>query len=158
MENVATSVEDLFDRDYARLVKALAVAFDAESAADAVQEAFIAADRRWRVVSEYDDPGGWVRHVALNRLLSGRRNSRRRYEILATIRIVAHEDMTDARLDLQRAIAALPDRMRLTVCLYYIADLSINEVAASLDVAAGTVKSNLADARQRLQSLLEDRA
>jgi RNA polymerase sigma-70 factor (ECF subfamily) len=73
-------VEELFERDYVRLVRSLSVAFDAESAADAVQEAFIAADRRWARVGAYDDPAGWVRRVAVNRLLNGRRNRGRRAE------------------------------------------------------------------------------
>jgi RNA polymerase sigma-70 factor (ECF subfamily) len=153
---VVSNIDELFDRDYTRLVRALAVAFDAEAAADAVQEAFIAADRKWRSVSTYDDPGGWVRRVALNRLLSGRRNRRRREEILTTIRPVAVEDLTDELLDLRRAIDALPKRMRVTVCLFYLADLSVEAVATTLEVTTGTVKSNLHDARTLLRSRLEE--
>jgi RNA polymerase sigma-70 factor (ECF subfamily) len=153
-----TTVEDLFRRDYARLVRALAVAYDAESAADAVQDAFVEADRRWRKISRYDDPAGWIRRVALNRLRDGRRNRRRREEILATIQPVAPEDVTDERLDLRRAIESLPETMRVTVCLHYRGDLSVEQVAAALDVAPGTVKSNLHDARRRLHQRLEDPA
>ena len=40
-------VEELFDREFPRLVRSLGVAFGADEAADAVQEAFIAADRSW---------------------------------------------------------------------------------------------------------------
>ena len=154
---VVATVGELFDDEYARLVRALAVAFDgAEAAADAVQEAFIEADRRWRRVSQLDDPTGWVRRVAVNRLRNGRRNRIRRSEILATIRPVAAEDMTDAVLDLRRAVATLPERMRLVVCLHYLADLGVDEVAATLGVAGGTVKSTLHDGRRRLRSLLEE--
>ena len=155
MDGVGT-VEDLFEREYVRLVRALAAAFDAESAADAVQEAFIEADRRWTKIAGYDDPAAWVRRVALNRLRNGRRNRRRREEILATIRPVAVEDMAPADLDLHRAIHALPDRMRETVCLHYLAGLSVDEVAVTLEIASGTVKSTLHDARARLRARLED--
>jgi DNA-directed RNA polymerase specialized sigma24 family protein len=89
MEGVA-GVEELFEREFAPLVRALGVAFaDPEAAADAVQEAFIEADRRWRRIGRYDDPAAWVRRVALNRLRNGRRDRRRRGEILAAIRPVA---------------------------------------------------------------------
>ena len=75
MEGQGT-VDELFDRQYAAIVRALAVAFDdAEGAADAVQEAFIEADRRW-TVSHYDEPAVWIRRVAINRLRNGRRNRR----------------------------------------------------------------------------------
>lgn len=150
-------VEALFDREYGRLVRALGLAFDPEAAADAVQDAFIEADRRWRKVSQYDDPAGWVRLVALNRLRNGRRNRRRRLEIAATIRPLAPQDLSDDLLDLRRALDQLPDRMRLAVCLHYLAGLTIDEVATALDVVPGTVKSTLHDARLRLRPLMEER-
>jgi RNA polymerase sigma-70 factor (ECF subfamily) len=150
-------VEELFEREYDRLVSALGVAFDPESAADAVQEAFISADKRWSTVSELDDPAGWVRRVALNRLRSGRRLLRRRREILATLRPVAPVDLTSEMIDLRRALDDLPDRQRVSACLFHLAGLSVEEVAAALDVSTGTVKSNLHDARQRLRAGLEER-
>lgn len=155
MEDVGT-VEELFVREYPRLVRALGAAFEPEAAADAVQDAFIEADRRWRTVSGYVDPAGWIRRVALNRLLTGRRNATRRAEILATVRPVEPDDLTDAQLDLRRAVADLPERMRLAVCLHYLADLSVDDVADALGVAPGTVKSNLHDARNRLRPVLEE--
>jgi RNA polymerase sigma factor (sigma-70 family) len=91
----------------------------------------------------------------LHRLLNGRRNRRRRREILATIRPTSDADLTADLLDLRRAVAALPDRMRAAVCLHYLADLPVDEVAAALEVSTGTVKSNLHDARTRLRSVME---
>lgn len=151
-----TDVSTLFDAEYGRLVRSLGVAFDPVDAADAVQEAFIRADRRWSSVGRMDDPAGWVRRVALNRLLNGRRNRRRRQEILSMVRSVPDTDLTAELVDLRRAVAALPDKMRVAVCLHYLADLSVDEVAEALDVAPGTVKSNLHDARVRLRAALTE--
>jgi RNA polymerase sigma-70 factor (ECF subfamily) len=145
------SVDALFHAEYARLVRVLGVAFDPADAADAVQEAFIAADRRWRVVSTYSDPAGWIRRVALNRLLNGRRNHRRRSEILATLRPVADVDLSVELLDLRRSFAALPDRIRVTATLFYLADLPVEQIAEHMGISANTVKSNLHDARTRLR-------
>lgn len=151
-----SGVDELFAAEYGRLVRSLGVAFDPVDAADAVQEAFVQADRIWdSSLHGYADPAGWVRRVAINRLLNGERNRRRREEILATIRPVADDDLTTDLLDLRRAVAALPDRMRAAVCLHYLADLSVAEVAAALEVTEGTVKSNLHDARTRLRQFLE---
>lgn len=152
----AGDVDDLFEAEFTRLVRGLGVAFDAESAADAVQEAFIAAHRRWDSVGRYDDPAGWVRRVALNRLANGRRNRLRRQEILDAIRPVRDQDLTAELVDLRAAIQELPEKMRLAVCLHHLSGLTIGEVAATLDVAPGTVKSNLHDARVRLRTALED--
>ncbi len=149
-------VSELFEAEYERLVRSLGVAFDPVDAADAVQEAFIQADRGWSTVSGYGDPAGWVRRVAVNRLLNGRRNGARRREILATVRPVADDDLTVDLLDLRRAVMALPAAMRAAVCLHYLADLPVDEVAAALEVSTGTVKSNLHDARTRLRARLEE--
>lgn len=155
MERVG-SIEDLFTEEYDRLVGALGVAFEPEAAADAVQEAFIAADRRWSRVSKLEDPAGWIRRVALNRLRTGRRLGRRRREILATLRTTPPDDMTAELVDLQAAVDALPDRQRMAVCLFHLADLSIDDVAAALRVSPGTVKSNLHDARRALRAQSEE--
>lgn len=152
----AGDVDDLFEAEFSRLVRGLAVAFDAESAADAVQEAFIAAHRQWGTVRGYEDPAGWVRRVALNRLTNGRRNRRRRREILDAIRPVRDQDLAAELVDLRAAIQALPERMRLAVCLHHLSGLTVGEVAATLDVAPGTIKSNLHDARVKLRAALED--
>ncbi len=153
---MTAGIEQLFDSEYERLVRSLGVAFDAESAADAVQEAFISADRDWSTVGSLDDPAGWVRRVAFNRLLNGRRDRSRREVILATVRPVPDADLTTELLDLRRAVASLPDRMRSALCLHYLAGLTVREVAGVLEVSDGTVKSNLHDARRRLRELLEE--
>ncbi len=152
------SFDELFDAEFPRLVRSLGVAFGVEGAADAVQEAFLRADRRWRHVRRLDDPAAWVRRVALNLLLNARRDRVRRTEILASIRAVPTERLDAELIDLRAAIAALPDQMRLSVCLHYLADLPVADVADALGVSTGTVKSNLHDARRRLRPSLEERS
>lgn len=148
--------EDFFDEEYPRLVRALGVAFDPESAADAVQDAFVVASRRWATLGGYDEPAAWVRRVALNRLKNGQRNQRRRAEILASIRPATSPEADPRMLDLKRAVDQLPRAQRLAVCLYYLADASVEQISVALGVAPGTVKSNLHDGRARLRLALED--
>ena len=152
--DIVTDVESLYRREFPRLVRALGCVYDVDIAADAVQEAFIEADRHWRRISRYDDPTAWVRRVAINRARNVRRTIRRRQEIVGAIKMVAPDDLTDELIDLRRALGGLPERMRLTVCLHYLAGFSVKEVAELLDVAEGTVKSNLSDARKRLRTVL----
>jgi RNA polymerase sigma-70 factor, ECF subfamily len=149
------SFDELFLREYSRLVRALAVAEDAAHAADAVQEAFLAADRRWSHVAGLDDPAGWVRRVAVNRLANGRRDRRRRAEILAGVRPPDPSELDPVDLDLVAALRALPDRQRLTLCLHHLGGCTVAEVAAALGCAEGTAKSNLHDARAALRRSLE---
>ena len=61
--------DETFREHYGPMVRSLAAACgDREAAADAVQDAFTRAYTRWRRISRYDSPSGWIRHVALNRL------------------------------------------------------------------------------------------
>jgi RNA polymerase sigma-70 factor (ECF subfamily) len=56
---------------------------------------------------------------------------------------------------LRRALAQLSPEHRATFILYHVQGLSVSEVAAVLEVPAGTVKSRLFIARQRLRELLQ---
>jgi RNA polymerase sigma factor (sigma-70 family) len=57
-------------------------------------------------------------------------------------------------VDIERAIAALPERQRLAITLFYFLDLPIADAAVVMDCAPGTVKSTLAEARRRLRNHL----
>jgi RNA polymerase sigma-70 factor (ECF subfamily) len=62
------------------------------------------------------------------------------------------------REDLLRAIEALPERFRIVVVLADVQGLSYGEIAASLEVPVGTIRSRLARGRALLQKALWDHA
>lgn len=144
------TVEELFRTEYVRLVRALTLACgNADDAADAVQDAFVQAERHWRKVSNYEQPGAWLRRVAVNRLANRQRGDRRRQAYLDRTTIQTVDPMTPD-FDLQAAVDSLPKGQRMAVGLHYLADLPIDEVAAAMGVSPGTVKSQLHDARKAL--------
>jgi len=151
------SFDELFAAHYQRLVRALTVvAGDAETAADAVQEAFVKAHLRWRKVGGYDDPVGWVRRVAINQLRDGHRRSSRKERALARLATHQHTTTVQPEIDeFDRLLTSLPKQQRAITALFYVDGLSVAEIAASLELADGTVKSHLYDARQRLRPVLE---
>ena len=53
------------------------------------------------------------------------------------------------------AIAALPIKQRIVVILYYLHDMDLDEIAITLNLPPGTVKSRLYYGRARLRSRLE---
>ncbi len=153
--------DELFRAHQPRLVDALTlVAGDRELAADAVQEAFVKAHLRWRRIGRYDDPIGWVRRVAINRLKDEHRRGRRKRAAIQ--RLAAEparpEEPHFADDELQRRLRQLPRQQRLCVVLRYVEDLSVADIATTLGVTEGTVKSNLYDARRQLRVFLDPEA
>jgi RNA polymerase sigma-70 factor (ECF subfamily) len=147
----------LFAAHYARLVRTLTlVAGDQEVAADAVQEAFLKAHLKWRKISGYDDPIGWVRRVAINQIRDAHRRHARKNRALSRLASQATTVAEPVEPDeFGRLLAALPTQQRAATALFYVDGLSIAEIAVALDIAEGSVKSHLHDARRRLKPLLE---
>ncbi|MEQ1929998.1 MAG: sigma-70 family RNA polymerase sigma factor [Parvularculaceae bacterium] len=52
------------------------------------------------------------------------------------------------------ALAALPAGQRAAIALFYLEDMSVAEIASALDVPAGTVKTRLMAAREKLKAAL----
>jgi RNA polymerase sigma factor (sigma-70 family) len=146
----------------ARLAARLAPAPDRD---DVVQEALT---RAWLNRHRYDDrrgtPSAWLLAITADqaRKATSRRWSRPSFSALteraaaiepaaATERTVRPED----RVDLERALLQLTARQRLAIDCVYFVGLSISEAAAVMRCAEGTVKSTLADARNKLRVLLE---
>jgi RNA polymerase sigma-70 factor (ECF subfamily) len=151
-------VDALFRAHYPRLVRALAVACgDGELAADAVQEAFVRAHVRWRRLQHYEDPVGWIRRVAVNLLRDDhRRRVRGRRAVARLAAAPAPVEAPPEPDGLGALLAELPRQQRIVVALYYVDGLSVAEVAAAMEIADGSVKSHLHDARQRLRAVLGD--
>ena len=55
----------------------------------------------------------------------------------------------------RKAIANLPAGQRAAIALFYLEDFSVADIAAALDVPAGTVKTRLMHARKSLRAQLE---
>ena len=58
--------------------------------------------------------------------------------------------------ELYDAISSLPEKLRLTILLYYFQDMDIESVAAVLGIPPGTVKARLNKARRILKEVLTD--
>jgi RNA polymerase sigma-70 factor (ECF subfamily) len=144
--------------DYPRVVAALGVVVgDPARAEDAVQDALATAlDHRGPI----HDLRAWVFTAARNRARSGARRrgaERRALERVAGRRSPDGRDV-DPPLDdgLVAEVRQLPERQREIVVLHYLLDLSVAEVAATLGITDGTVKTQLHRARQTLRGRLGD--
>lgn len=151
------TLEALFTQSYRSIVQSLALASgDLAAAEDATQEAFAQAWVRWSRISRYDNPGAWVRRVAINKLRNAHR-SRLRGE--AAVNRMAHEfvsaEPSESGPDLVAGLQRLPHKQRLCAVLYYVDGLSTAEVAEAMGISQGSVSQHLNRARTALRAHLE---
>jgi RNA polymerase sigma-70 factor (ECF subfamily) len=150
-------LEEVYRHDYRRLV-AMAYGLSGSRAAaeELVQEAFLAAHRRWDEIGAYDEPAAWLRRVVVNRAVSVVR--RRVAEGLALARLGARrqlpEVLPEQDEEVWRAVRVLPRRQAQVVALHYVDDMAVAEIATVLGCAEGTVKAHLHQARRSLARTL----
>jgi RNA polymerase sigma-70 factor (ECF subfamily) len=152
--------EAFFVEQYDAIAASVAlVCGDGQRADDATQEAFIRAYARWNKIRRYDNVGAWVRRVAINasrdaHRAEGRRNRRESRAASQTpaAHLGDHADGDDSTL---RLLETLPDRQRAVAALFYLDDMPVPAIAQVLDIAEGTVRFHLSEARTRLRDHLE---
>jgi RNA polymerase sigma-70 factor (ECF subfamily) len=126
---------------------------DAALASEAVDEAMARAYQRWSRVQTLDNPSGWVYRVGLNWSRSILRRALRPAPVWVTnTATVAERGGLDPAID--RALAQLSIEQRAVVVCRLLIGYSEAQTAAALGVRPGTVKSRLARATARLQTLL----
>jgi RNA polymerase sigma-70 factor (ECF subfamily) len=145
-----------FRAHYPRLVRSLTVVSgSAEAASDAVQEAFVKAHLRWHTVSRYDDPVGWIRRVAINKLRDEYRRSTRKRSAVERLAAQPTAGVAEPSVDeLTPLLAGLPRQQRLALALYYVEGLSLRQTAEAIGVSEGAVKFHLHSGRERLRGIL----
>jgi RNA polymerase sigma-70 factor (ECF subfamily) len=125
-----------------------------EAAEDCTQESFIAA---WRALGRFECRSRfstWLQRIAIRTVLSrGLRFSREVGEPTSGLPDLPAPDGAPP-LDLERAIAALPDGARDVLVLVGIYGYSHSEAAGALGVAEGTCKAQLHRARGLLSEAL----
>jgi RNA polymerase sigma factor (sigma-70 family) len=140
---------------------------DPHDAEDLTQEVFV---RVFRSLSSYT-PGtfeGWLHRITTNLFLDMvRRRARIRFDALAddAERLPGREptpaqvyDDRHLDADVEAALAAIPPDFRAAVVLCDIEGLSYEEIAATLGVKLGTVRSRIHRGRALLRAALEHRA
>jgi len=151
---------ELFRRHRDRMwALALRTTRDPEVAADAVQEAFIAAFRRADSFRGEAAVTTWLHRIVVNSCVD---RLRRIKPVLplpdADLSVLAdahdHHHSLEVRLDIRSALEKLPEGQRMALVLVDMHGLSIAEAASILNVAEGTIKSRCARGRAAMVPLL----
>ena len=156
---------EAFEALYRRLVGriyglCLRMARNAQKAEELTQDVFVRAWERlgsFRGESQFTT---WLHRLAVNVVLQegrtkGRREAREELvgdpgDYLGRVR----EEFPGTRIDLERAIARLPDGARKVLVLRDVYGYKYDEIASMQGVALGTVKAQIHRARKMLKEML----
>lgn len=153
--------ECLAERWHPRLLRhARRLTGDGEGARDAVQEAWIAIARGLLRLRDPACFGPWALRILSRRCaewISRRQKARGRAAALEDAEALpAPEDVHAlAVARLREALRRLEPERRALVAMFYVEGCTVAEIARALGVPAGTVKSRLYGARERLRALVE---
>jgi RNA polymerase sigma-70 factor (ECF subfamily) len=165
-------VAALFDRLYAEHARGVHAYFlgrtsDPAAADELLQEAFLRAWRRLEDLQAIPEERRryWLYRVARNLLTDHYRRRAARPEVglldglapgsLAVEAAATGSGLPSAQaLDLEAAIARLPEALRAVLAMRYAGGLTSAEIGEALGCPAGTVRYRLAEARRRLAEML----
>lgn len=138
---------------------ALRTTRDPEVAADAVQEAFIAAFRGADSFRGEAAVTTWLHRIVVNSCLDRLRRIKPVVHLPdGDLGVLAdthdHHHSVDVRLDVRAALEQLPEGQAMALILVDMHGLSISEAADVLRVAEGTIKSRCARGRAAMVPLL----
>ena len=155
----------LYDR-YRQMVfrTALVITGDPEVAADLLQDVFLRLHRFAHRIDTERPLTPWLYRVTANLAYSWmkRRNRLTRClkemaEWLSRERKTTPDHLSEQDEEcrwVQRAVASLSITQRVVIVLYYVRDLSLQEISEILDIPVGTVKSRLHYGRRTLKKQL----
>jgi RNA polymerase sigma-70 factor (sigma-E family) len=156
-----SALEQLYDEHYVRLVRlAVLLLGDVGRAEEVVQDSFVAIYQRWDKLRDADVPA-YLRQTVVNRS----RSVLRHLSVVARHPSEALPDEPGADHDLVSgvrrrvvidALTRLPRRQREVLALRYYLDLSERDIAETLGISSGAVKSHASRGAAALRGHLSE--
>ena len=135
--------------------------YSREDAEDLFQETFFRAFEQLPKVYASDNPQGFLFSTAVFIWKSWKRKYARRSRLAPSALLdetvasgVSMEDSYMAQEEIRfvrELVEALPDKFKIPVILYYTIEMSVPDIALSLKLPVGTVKSRLFKARKLIE-------
>lgn len=151
--------EELFYRHHRQLYRlAVLTSRDPEDAADALQDALLAAHRAARTFRNDSAVSSWLYRIVVNACLDRlRRNKSHAYDELddQLYRVGDPTGRVDTAIVVERALMRLSVEQRAAVVAVDMHGYSVAETARLLGIAEGTVKSRCSRARSKLAESLD---
>ena len=140
------------------------IVIDSGGADDATQNALIAIARGIHAFDNRSSITTWMYRIAVNASLDEVRRTRRRPlpmdpadQKMGAISVTM-DDMAnlDDQLLISDALQQVDPDFRIPVVLRHVADMDYEEIARTLDIPVGTVKSRIARGRQQLAQMMTE--
>jgi RNA polymerase sigma-70 factor (sigma-E family) len=161
-----TAVEELYAAHYRQLVRlSVLLVRDLGTAEEVVQDSFVAMHGKWRRLKEPEKGLAYLRQTVVNRSRSvlRHRGVQARYATTYEGHVVPNQPGADEsalaserRVHVLDALRRLPDRQREVLALRYYLDLSEAQIADTLGISRGSVKSHASRGVSALRHLLKD--
>jgi RNA polymerase sigma-70 factor (sigma-E family) len=156
------AVKELYAEHYKSLVRLAAMLVrDTPTAEEVVQDSFVAMHAGWLRLEDTEKALAYLRQAVVNKSRSVLRH-----------RIVVEKNLQSAPPDMPsaehgafamlersaviKALSHLPERQREAIVLRYYADLSEADIAATMGISRGAVKSHTARGMAALRAALEE--
>jgi RNA polymerase sigma-70 factor (sigma-E family) len=134
---------------------------DRHHADDLVQQTITKLYIRWRKVSDVEHLDQYVRTMLVRAFVDEKRRPWTRVGLMAQTPERADpraglDDRVAEAVALRAALARVPARQQAVLILRFLCDMTVEDVAVSLDCSAGTVKSQTSRGLATLRRLLGD--
>lgn len=135
---------------------------DEHAAEDLAADALLAAWQHWGKVSRADNPLAYVRRILVNQASEHYRRRARESTVVSRLKLSAgrpaQESDSAAVVDVRSALLRLPERRRACLVLRHCFGLSAEDVAQTLGISVGTVKSQTSKAVAQFRREIGDAA
>ncbi len=146
---IADAFEEFYRAEYLAMVRLAFGLLDTPEAAEEItQDAFAKVFERW---SRLQNPGGYLRTAVVN----GARSELRKREVRRRIRPGRAQQVPAEQDYLLDALEQLPTRRKTALVLRYYGDLSEREIAETMGIRPGTVKSLLSGGLAQLREVID---
>ena len=153
------SFDDFYRAEYHSVVGlAYVMTGNRWTAEDLTQDAFLAAQRSWHKICEYEQPGAWVRRVLANRSISRFRRLRTERRTLPRLAVAESDsslpEVSARANEIWEAVRQLPKRQAQVTALTFVDGCSLQEIGEILECSPFTAKTHLQRAKAALAKKL----
>lgn len=162
------SLESLVKRHHSRLLKlAYMRVANTDAALEIVQESWVSVVKGLGRLKDPARFAAWVdqmvRHKSVDWLRRHQKHQRHATTVDPQTSLISNKESTAEDIcsreehlqSMRRALRSLPDSQRRLLSLFYLDGYSVKEIASLLNIAVGTVKSRLFNARAALRDAVE---